>query len=306
MSSFSSSSPFSSLRRLVGRALQPQRVWPSSPDVHYILPSDALEKQRLELQHSLLRRTLCDRKSVLPPITLKPGDKVLDSGTGTGSWVMLLAKEVSPSISLTAIDIQSKIFPKSFPRNVIFSIHSVTELPGEWTDSYSLVNQRVLYAALTESQWIAALSEIYRVLAPGGWVQIIEGSTISTHMGPYSEKIGSILGKMYSHKGLLIDVAKRLPDMLVREGFINVHSETQALPLGAWAGTDGLEHRDNLISVYSAMRGPIFKADGFGLVSSEREYDDLLDGLAKEWDNGRGVSASKDWTAIYAQKSSTV
>ncbi len=50
------------------------------------------------------------------------------------------------------------------------------------------------------------------------------------------------------------------------------------------------------------MRGPIFKADGFGLVSSEREYDDLLDGLAKEWDNGRGVSASKDWTAIYAQK----
>ncbi len=50
------------------------------------------------------------------------------------------------------------------------------------------------------------------------------------------------------------------------------------------------------------MRGPIFKADGFGLVSSEREYDGLLDGLAKEWDNGRGVSASRDWTAIYAQK----
>lgn len=215
---------------------------------------------------------------------------------------MLLAEEATPSISLTAIDIQSKIFPKSFPRNVDFSIRSVTELPGEWTDSYSLVNQRVLYAALTESQWNAALSEIYRVLAPGGWVQIIEGSSISTHMGPYSERIGSILGKMYAHKGLLIDVVKRLPDMLAREGFTNVHNETRALPLGAWAGTDGLEHRDNLVSVYSAMRGPIFKADGFGLVSSEQEYDDLLDGLAKEWDNGRAVSASKDWTAIYAQK----
>ncbi len=254
--------------------------------------------QRLELQHSL-RRALCDSKSVFAPVTLKSGDKVLDSDTGTGqgsrlnvvslvlhflsgSWAMLLAKEVSPSVSLTAIDIQSKIFPKSFPRNVIFSIHSVTDLPGDWTDSYSLVNQRVLYAALTGSQWSAALSEIYYVLAPGGWVQIIEGSTISTHMGPYSEKIGSILGKMYSHKGLLIDVAKRLPDMLAREGFINVHSKTRALPLRAWAGADGLEHRDDLISVYSAMCGPIFKADGFGLVSSEREYDDLLDGLAKE------------------------
>ncbi|PBK82351.1 hypothetical protein ARMGADRAFT_1090404 [Armillaria gallica] len=79
---------------------------------------------------------------------------------------------------------------------------------------------------------------------------------------------------MYSHRGLLIDVAKRLPDILGREGFIIVHNETRAW---AWAGADGLEQRDNLASV---MRGPIFKADVFGLISSEREYDDLLHGLA--------------------------
>ncbi|PBK66258.1 hypothetical protein ARMSODRAFT_890771, partial [Armillaria solidipes] len=54
---------------------------------------------------------------------------------------------------------------------------------------------------------------------------------------------------------------KRLPDMLSREGFINVHSETRALPVGAWAGADGTELRDNLATVYSAMRGPIFEAE---------------------------------------------
>ncbi|PBK82347.1 hypothetical protein ARMGADRAFT_735196 [Armillaria gallica] len=76
---------------------------------------------------------------------------------------------------------------KSSPRNDISSIHSATEL-----------------------KWAVALSEIYRVLALSVWVQIIGGSTISTHMGLCSERMGSILGETYSHK----DVAKSLPDML--------------------------------------------------------------------------------------------
>ncbi|KAK0451637.1 hypothetical protein EV421DRAFT_1898576 [Armillaria borealis] len=236
----------------------------------------------------------------MAPISLGPGDKVLDSGTGSGAWVLSLAKEVPLSVSFAAIDIQSKIFPKLFPTNVFFHHHSVTDLPGEWANSYSLINQRVLYAALTESQWDCALVETHRVLAPGGWVQLIEGSEIPPHTGPYSERIGKILAKLYGHKGLVIDVAKRLPDMLTREGFINVHSETRALPVGAWAGTDGTELRDNLATVYSAMRGPIFEAGGFGLVSSEQEYDDLLIDLTKEWDDGPDVF--EDWTVVYAQK----
>lgn len=112
--------------------------------------------------------------------------------------------------STSTISTESKIFPKSFPRNDNFFSRSRTKLPREWTDSYSLVNQRVLYAALTESQWDSALVEAHRVLAPGGWVQSIEGSEIPPHTGPYSERIGKILAKLHAHKGLVIDVAKRL------------------------------------------------------------------------------------------------
>lgn len=297
----------SSLMRPVQRVLQSQRAWPSSPDVHYLLPSDALEKQRLESQHCFLKRTLYDGKSVLAPITLGPGDKVLDSGTGSGAWVLSLAKEVPSSVSLAAIDIQSNIFPKSFPGNLSFYRHSITDLPDEWANSYSLVNQRLLFGALTESQWKRAVIETHRVLAPGGWVQLIEGSdscgpkSPSHHIGPCSTRMGKIVANLFAHKSLVIDVANRLPDMLAREGFINVHSETRALPLGAWAGGDGTEQRDNIAAVYSTMRGPIFEAGGFGLVSSEQEYDDLLDGLTKEWDDGPDVF--EDWTVVYAQKS---
>ncbi|SJK99571.1 uncharacterized protein ARMOST_02879 [Armillaria ostoyae] len=282
-------------------AASSKRDYPSSPDVHYVLPSDALEKQRLELQHAIVRRALCDGKSVLAPIVLKPGDRVLDSGTGS-AWVLSLAEEVPSSVSLTAIDIQSKIFPESFPPNVVFLLHSVTDLPSQWTDTYSLVNQRFLIGALTGPQWEVALEELHRVVAPGGWVQLVEGTIISGHMGPFSTKISNLWSALFAHRGLLIDIVKRLPNMLTQAGFVNVWSETRALPLGQWAGQDGVDLRDVVASVLSAMRGPIFEGGGLGLVSSEQEYDDLIACVTKEWDNGQEVSASTELTVIYAQK----
>ncbi|SJK99564.1 uncharacterized protein ARMOST_02872 [Armillaria ostoyae] len=279
-----------------------KRDYPLSPDVHYVLPSDALEKQRLELQHALVRRALCDGKTVLAPIVLKPGDRVLDSGTGSGAWALSLAEEVPSSVSLTAIDIQSKIFPESFPPNIVCLLHSVTDLPSQWTDTFSLVNQRFLCGALTGPQWDAALKELHRVIAPGGWVQLVEGLVFSGYMGPYSTKISTLWSALSAHRGLLVDIAKRLPDMLTQAGFINVCSEARALPLGQWAGQDGIDFRDDLTSAFSAMRGPIFEGGGLGLVSSKKEYDDLIACVTKEWDNGQDGSASVELTVMYAQK----
>ncbi|KAK0432282.1 S-adenosyl-L-methionine-dependent methyltransferase [Armillaria borealis] len=274
-------------------AASSKRDYPSSPDVHYVLPSDALEKQRLELQHALVRRALCDGKSVLAPIVLKPGDRVLDSGTGSGAWALSLAEEVPSSVSLTAIDIQSKIFPESFPPNVVFLLHSVTDLPSQWTDTYSLVNQRFLYGALTGPQWEVTLDELHRVVAPGGWVQLVEGTITSGHMGPFSTKISNLWSALFAHKGLPVDIMRRLPDMLTQAGFVNMWSETRALPL---------DFRDDLTSAFSAMCGPLFEGGGLGLVSSEQEYDDLIACVAKEWDNGQEISASAELTVMYAQK----
>ncbi|KAK0214046.1 S-adenosyl-L-methionine-dependent methyltransferase [Armillaria fumosa] len=185
-----------------------QRDYLSSPDVHYIFPSDALEKQRLELQHALVRRALCDGKSVLAPIVLKPGDRVLDSGTGSGAWALSLVEDVPSSVFLTAIDIQSKIFPESFPPNFEFLLHSVTDLPRQWTDKFSLVNQRFLIGALTGPQWKVALQELHRVIVPGAWVQLVEGATIPGHMGPFSAKISNLWSALFAHKGLLVDVVQ--------------------------------------------------------------------------------------------------
>ncbi len=167
----------------------------------------------------------------------------------------------------------------------------------------SLVNQRFLTGALTGPQWeISPVEELHRVIDPGGWVQLVEGITISRHTGPFSLKISNLWSAILAHRGLLVDSVERLPNMLTQAGFVSVWSETRALPLGQWACQEGLDFRDDLASVLSVMRGPLFEGGGLGLVSSEQEYNDLIACVTKEWDNGQEVSASAELTAMYAQK----
>ncbi len=109
----------------------------------------------------------------------------------------------------------------------------------------SLVNQRVLYAALTESQWGAALSEIYRVLALGWMGPNHRRLDNLNTFGTLLREDRNILDRLCSHKGLVTDVAKRLPGMLAREGFISVHSETRGCtPWGmGWHGRTRAQRR---------------------------------------------------------------
>lgn len=184
------------------------------------------------------------------------------------------------------------------PLNVSFSLNSVLALPDEWAGKFDIIHQRLLLAALRHSEWPVALAQMYRVLQPGGWVQL--GEYGSWHAGPITEQHAIMHRAAYKARGIDRDIATDLPRLLAAAGFTNIRTEKREVPIGAWAGKHGEESRRNMMAAYRALKGVVLQNGGLGYVKSEEELDKLLDAVEKELDATEG--AGIDFHIICAQR----
>ncbi|KZP33428.1 S-adenosyl-L-methionine-dependent methyltransferase [Athelia psychrophila] len=269
---------------------------------NYALPADDVERVRLDVQHGILKAAFGNRL-ILAPVTVKPGDCVLDSGTGTGAWPLDFAKEAPSTVSIYGVDISSRLFPSDPPANVKFLTCSITRLPETWTSTFTLVNQKLLLHGLSAAAWQGAFSEMYRILVPGGWVNLCELHSLSDldrldfEVGPAAKKMLTLVGKIVRSGGALLDAALHLPGWLEQAGFTDVRTEMSRVPL---SGDEGRPMRDNVYNAYLAMKTPALKAGGFGLVKSEEEYDEAVHAMREEL-VGTDNAAIQTYV-IYAQK----
>ncbi|KIJ40420.1 hypothetical protein M422DRAFT_173752 [Sphaerobolus stellatus SS14] len=254
----------------------------------YVLPSDEQERQRLlfsllalrlVLQHNVLKAAFGNRV-LLAPLPAVEDLKVLECGTGSGIWLLDLATELKGNFH--GFDIESRLFPRNAPGNLFFTMNSVTRMPEWWAESYGLVHQRLLLAALNAYQWKEAINEMYRVLIPGGSVQLGEAGPWKS--GSVTEKHQTLVQNLFESRGLLLDCAVHIPQMLSNAGFIEIKTEVKTIPLGRWAGQTGIDGRDNFMGVFRGMKTPVLKMGGLGFVQSEAEFDRLLDEVEVEWD----------------------
>lgn len=196
--------------------------------------------------------------------------------------------DVAPSDAvLHGIDIEPRLFPSNDDRvvkrgDVEFHVGTVTRLPQEWSGKFVLVHQRLLVAALQASEWKQALAEMFRILMPGSWLQLGEVGNWSA--GDLTKKHIALVQTLFKSKGLLLDCSVHIPEMLREAGFIDITVDTAMIPLGKWAGVTGSEARDNFMGVFKGMKTPVLDGGGRGFVTSEAEWDALLDSVEKEWD----------------------
>ncbi|KAH9934260.1 S-adenosyl-L-methionine-dependent methyltransferase [Fomitopsis serialis] len=297
------------------------RTYQSYPGSNYVLPSDAAERERyvpvisvadttlmtwtrLSLQHRLLK-SVYENRVILPPVNISSEDCVLDSGTGSGTWLLDAIESFPASTTVDAVDIESRLWPVDDPRiiergNVNFHVGNVTSLPEDWTARFKLVHQRLLVAALRSPEWTKALEEISRVLQPDGWVQL--GEVGPWKAGPTTARHLALFRALFRDKDLDLDCATHIPDVLREVGFTDVTVEERTMPIGSWAGQLGIDARDDLISVFRGVKTPILNAGGYGFVASETEFEKLLDEVEREIDETPGAEAK--FYIIYARKPS--
>lgn len=238
-------------------------------------------------------------------VKLSTGSSVLDSGTGTdkgyprsltaltgknqtGAWVMDLAESVPSSVELYGSDVSSYHFPRAHPANVHFVEASSTKFPEDWTGKFDVVNQRLLVAALRTEEWPVVLSDVLRVLKPGGYAQFAEMDCKETFVngGPACRRYLELCEKIYEKQRLFLDVAQQIPHILEEAGFTGIVSEKKLGGVGDSLGKIGKMGA----AILGAVRNPgtatvLVKA---GVIEKD-ELAQLVASLEDEFETAEGI-----------------
>ncbi|KAI0363123.1 S-adenosyl-L-methionine-dependent methyltransferase [Pilatotrama ljubarskyi] len=208
----------------------------------YPLPVDGTEQERQDELHSLLRALTETSCANYIQEALRQGAelRVVDLGTGTGSWVLDMAR-LFPSVSFYGVDI-APIATRFPPPNVTFEVHDLQVTSRYTRGSFDIVHARLVCIAMPAYHQV--VEEAARILRSGGLFSACEWSrsiamadgTDVTRKAPracaFLEVLWDILGRptdiSASPSQVVADAILQCPD------FDRVVTTVAHYPVGQW------------------------------------------------------------------------
>ncbi len=246
----------------------------------YFLPKDDTEVNRLDFQHYMMRYAM--QGNYAAPIGSPTS--ILDVATGTGRWAMEMAAEF-PLANTVGVDIVTPPVDEAAvlghgldrrPDNYTFIQHNLLHGLPFADKSFQFVHQRLVVAAIPAARWQSVVNELYRVTAPGGWIELVEA--IPATGGPAMNQLREWLIAVSSRRGVDTTITPHIGDFLRQAGAQNVTTRDLPLPLGRLGGHLGLMVETDYYSLHLGIRGIII-AQG---IATEEAYDGAMNAARLE------------------------
>jgi ubiquinone/menaquinone biosynthesis C-methylase UbiE len=170
----------------------------------------------------------------LEPCDLTGSRTVLDIGSGPGSWVVEVA-HAYPEMKIVGIDINDTMVKFATAHalsqglhNVHFEMMDATRPLDFASNSFDIVNARIIQECMPREVWPLFLRECLRITRPGGLIRLTEGSWGITN-SPACEQLFAALaqatyaeGRGCSVHGQRIAIITMLSKLLMQAGYTDV------------------------------------------------------------------------------------
>ncbi|ORX54392.1 S-adenosyl-L-methionine-dependent methyltransferase [Hesseltinella vesiculosa] len=191
---------------------------------------DYKEFDRWQREHYLLKSAR--KANAWASINTDTGSVVIDAGTGTGIWALEMATQY-PRIQVLGLD---RLLPQEQQRldNLRFAECDVTQSWPMSDHAVDFVHQRHMKGSIKENEWLALLTEMYRVLKPGGYVELVEEDFWDHNAGPMQQAFGKFVEEQCQENGIDYNITEALASLLTDAGFTDLEKKTLDIPLGEW------------------------------------------------------------------------
>lgn len=150
----------------------------------YALKRDFQANTRLTAQHYLWKDTL--KFNLHPSVPVPPRDaRIADVATGNGIWLLDLSAAVPPTTQLDGFDISLDQCPPSawLPHNLkLHTWNAFDEPPPEFVWAFDIVHVRLVTVVIRENDPRPLLSNLCKLLKPGGYLQWDEVDSLDFHV----------------------------------------------------------------------------------------------------------------------------
>ncbi|CAG8647555.1 20289_t:CDS:2 [Gigaspora margarita] len=249
-------------------------------DIKYPYPIDDEETDRLHLQHFWTRYIWQSNFSApIESLLTHHEPTILDIGCGAASWSFEMCTNY-PNANIVGLDITIQQATQIKPSNFTFVKANVLDgLPFD-DNTFDYVFQRYMFGGYPQEKWPFVISEILRVLKPGGYVELLEPSMMSD-IGPATQRIVNGQIAAMGHRGTDPDTSKKLKGYLEKQGMVeNIIEEVKACYHGERATSPGISKAavNNTVGIFVCWK-PLLA--GFMNVS-DKEYDNLTNEARNE------------------------